>query len=121
MDIRGILITSNITAFGILLALMWKDVLTETLKQILPSSSGLMSLYMTSIIGTVFVVILAYALLKSKEINRKQLYSFRERIKIRSYKPGVIRKLKKKIVHSSNFKYKYRPKQIILLTVIEKH
>ena len=108
MDIRGIIITSNITALGILLALMWKDVLLETVSELVPAS-GLTSLYITTIVATVFVVSFAYILLKSQEINRKHIYTFREKMKTSTYKSEMLKELRKRARLSSHPRYKYRP------------
>jgi uncharacterized protein YacL len=111
LDIRNIAITSNITAFGIVLALLWKDVLTEALTVLVPHGTGLLFLFMTASIGTVLIVILAYFLLHLQQINRKNLYSFKERVKIRSYRPGMLRELRRYGIRNK-FKYSYRSKPI---------
>ena len=108
LDIRNIIITSNLTAFGIILALLWKDVLTELFVAILPHGSGLFSLFMTAMAGTVFIVFIAYFLLNTQHINRKNIYSFSERVKIHSYKPGRIRRLRE-LMFGKRIRYKYKP------------
>ena len=110
LDIRNIIITSNITAFGILLALLWKDVLTEALAILFPGGKGLLFLLMTASIGTVFIVILAYLVLHTQKINRKNIYSFKERVKVKSYKPGMLREIREAI-RIKKRSYRYMPRR----------
>ena len=108
LDIVSIIITSNLTAFGIVLAFLWKDVLTELFAVILPHGGGLFSLFMTAMAGTIFIVFFAYFLTNTKHINRKNIYSFKERVKVRSYKPGKIRKIREAFNLGSKSRYKYK-------------
>ena len=110
LDIRNIAITSNITAFGIVLALLWKDVLTEALAILVPHGTGLLFLFMTASIGTVLIVALAYFLLHLQQLNRKNIYSFKERVKISSYKAGMLRNVRENLKpRKSCYHYKPRP------------
>ncbi len=109
LDIRNIAITSNITAFGIVLALLWKDVLTETLAVLLPHGTGLFFLLMTAGLGTVLIVLLAYFLMHLQNINRKNFYSFKERVKIRSYKAGMLRNIRENLKPRKT-RYSYKPR-----------
>jgi uncharacterized protein YacL len=109
LDIRNIAITSNITAFGIVLALLWKDVLTEALALLLPHGTGLFFLLMTATIGTVLIVVLAYFLMHLQHLNRKNFYSFKERVTIRSYKTGVLRNIRESF-KPRKIRYRYKPR-----------
>ena len=110
LDIRGLVITSNITALSIVLALLWKDAITEMLTGLLPHGTGLLSLFSTALAGTAVVATIVYIMLRIQEINRKKIYSFKERVKIRSYKPGMLRKIREFRI-SNGFKYKYKPRK----------
>lgn len=111
MDLRGIIITSNLTAFSIVVALLWKDTLSTTFAKILPHTEGLTSLYLTSIIGTFFIVVIAYMLLKTQEINKKHIYTFRDGIKTRAYRSERFKEIKAMVIQNKKFKYKYRPRK----------
>ena len=109
VDIRNIIITSNITAFGILLAFLWKDVLAELFTVLLPQGKGLFSLFLTATAGTIIIALAAFLLLNTQKINRKTIYSFHESVKIRSYKPGKFKKIKEALRFSNRFRYSYKP------------
>ena len=111
LDIRSIAIASNFTAFGIVLALLWKDVLTEALAVVLPHGKGILFLFMTASIGTIFIVVMAYLLLHVQNINRKNIYSFKEKMKIKSYRPGLLRRIRESIRIRDRYKYSYKSRK----------
>jgi hypothetical protein len=107
LNIRGIIVTSNLAALSLLIGLLWKDAITDTLAKLLPHSQGLLSLYVTAAVGTVAVVIIAYIMLKAQEINKKHIMSFGEKVKITVHKPGIARRIRDMIELRGLFKYSY--------------
>ena len=111
-DIRGILITSILTAMSILVAWLWKDALADTVTRLLPTQHEFLSPYITATVGTVFVVTFAYVLLKGQQLRLQHLYTFREKVKIRAHKSERIRKIREMTKSKKmRFKYKYTPKR----------
>ncbi|MDG2428352.1 MAG: DUF5654 family protein [Acidimicrobiales bacterium] len=70
LNIRGIVMSSVMTAFGLVVALTWKDAINGLVARILPSSNAdsLLSLFITAAAVTLLVVILASLALR---INRR--------------------------------------------------
>ncbi|GBE19533.1 hypothetical protein BMS3Abin17_00257 [archaeon BMS3Abin17] len=66
ITIGGIVKTSIVTAFTIAAALIWKDVITESIRRFFPSGDALYYEFLTAIIATVFVIIAIYVVLKTE-------------------------------------------------------
>ena len=70
LNVRGIVIASIMTAFGLVVALSWKDAINALVARIIPSGNGdsLLSLFITASAVTLLVVVLASVALR---INRR--------------------------------------------------
>ena len=82
LNMRGIVISSMMTAFGLVVALAWKDTINATVAYLMPDNADeetLMGMYVTAIAVTALVMGLAMLVLKvnarvEKEIERVQSY-----------------------------------------------
>ena len=81
LNMRGIVITSMMTAFGLVVALAWKDTINETVAYLMPDNDDgtLKGMYITAVAVTALVMGLAMVVLKlnarvEKEIERVQSY-----------------------------------------------
>ena len=70
LNVRGIVMTSIMTAFGLVVALSWKDTINALVARIIPSgdANSLLSLFITASAVTLLVVVLASVVLR---INRR--------------------------------------------------
>ncbi len=69
MDIKGIVITMILGAFGFLVALQWRDAIKGTIDVFLPAGEGLMYTYMAAILVTVIAVVVTFVLIKLKDVD----------------------------------------------------
>ena len=80
LNMRAIIISSMMTAFGLVVALAWKDTINATVAYLMPDNDGtLQGMYITAIAVTALVMGLAMVVLKlnarvEKEIDRVQSY-----------------------------------------------
>ena len=81
LNMRGIIISSIMTAFGLVVALAWKDTINATVEYLMPDNDDgtLKGMYITAIAVTALVMGLAILVLKlntrvEKEIERVQSY-----------------------------------------------
>ncbi len=81
LNMRGIVISSMMTAFGLVVALAWKDTINATVAFLMPDNDDgtLKGMYITAVAVTVRVMGLAMVVLKlnarvEKEIERVQSY-----------------------------------------------
>ena len=81
LNMRGIIISSIMTAFGLVVALAWKDTINATVAHLMPDNDDgtLKGMYITAVAVTALVMGLAMAVLKinvrvEKEIERVQSY-----------------------------------------------
>ena len=81
LNMRGIVISSIMTAFGLVVALAWKDTINATVAHLMPDNDDgtLKGMYITAIAVTALVMGLAMLVLKinirvEKEIERVQSY-----------------------------------------------
>ena len=81
LNMRGIVISSIMTAFGLVVALAWKDTINATVAHLMPDSDDgtLKGMYITAVAVTALVMGLAMFVLKlntrvEKEIERVQSY-----------------------------------------------
>jgi hypothetical protein len=70
LNVRGIVMASIMTAFGLVVALSWKDAINALVARIIPSgdANSLLSLFITASAVTLLVVVLASVVLR---INRR--------------------------------------------------
>ena len=81
LNMRAIVISSMMTAFGLVVALAWKDTINATVAYLMPDNNDgtLQGMYVTAIAVTALVMGLAMVVLKlnarvEKEIDRVQSY-----------------------------------------------
>jgi heme/copper-type cytochrome/quinol oxidase subunit 1 len=82
LNMRGIVISSMMTAFGLVVALAWKDTIKATVEFLMrdyADEETLMGMYVTAVAVTALVMGLAVVVLKlnarvEKEIERVQSY-----------------------------------------------
>ena len=81
LNMRGIVISSMMTAFGLVVALAWKDTINATVAYLMPDNDDgtLKGMYITAVAVTALVMGLAMLVLKinvrvEKEIDRVQSY-----------------------------------------------
>ena len=81
LNMRGIIISSIMTAFGLVVALAWKDTINATVVYLMPDNDDgtLKGMYITAVAVTALVMGLAMVVLKlnvrvEKEIERVQSY-----------------------------------------------
>ena len=81
LNMRGIIVSSMMTAFGLVVALAWKDTINATVGYLMPDNDDgtLKGMYITAIAVTALVMGLAMLVLKinirvEKEIERVQSF-----------------------------------------------
>jgi len=81
LNMRGIIISSIMTAFGLVVALAWKDTINATVAYLMPDNDDgtLKGMYITAVAVTALVMGLAMVVLRlnvrvEKEIERVQSY-----------------------------------------------
>ena len=81
LNVRGIVLSSVMTAFGLVVALVWKDTIIATVEYILPNTDDgtLQGMYISAIAVTELVMVLAKFAINlnrrvEKEIERVQSY-----------------------------------------------
>ena len=81
LNVRGIVLSSVMTAFGLVVALVWKDTIIATVEYILTNTDDgtLQGMYISAIAVTVLVMVLAKFAINlnhrvEKEIERVQSY-----------------------------------------------
>ena len=81
LNMRGIVISSIMTAFGLVVALAWKDTINATVAYLMPDNDDgtLKGMYITAVAVTALVMGLAMVVLKlnvrvEKEIERVQSF-----------------------------------------------
>ena len=85
LNMRGIVISSIMTAFGLVVALAWKDTINATVEYLMPNSDDgtLKGMYITATAVTALVMGLAVLVLKAnkraeKELERVQSFFYDE-------------------------------------------
>ena len=75
LNIRGIIMSSVMTAFGLVVALSWKDAINELVSSIIPNSdnNSLLGMFITAIAVTLLVSALATFALKFNKRLEQQL------------------------------------------------
>ena len=75
LNMRGIVISSIMTAFGLVVALAWKDTINATVEYLMPNSDDgtLKGMYITATAVTALVMGLAVLVLKVNQRAEKEL------------------------------------------------
>ena len=75
LNIRGIIMSSIMTAFGLVVALSWKDAINELVNSIIPNSdnNSLLGMFITALAVTLLVSALATFALKFNKRLEQQL------------------------------------------------
>ena len=81
LNVRQIVLSSVMTAFGLVVALVWKDTIVATVDYLLPNTDDgtIQGMYISAIAVTALVIVLAKFAIKlnervEKEIDRVQSY-----------------------------------------------
>ncbi len=82
ITVGGIIKTSIVTAFTIATALIWKDVIVESIELIFPAEQ-LLYKFLTAILATVITVIAIYIILKTQKETEVVLGKFKNGRKIK--------------------------------------
>jgi len=69
LNIKTIVITMILSAFGFLVALSWRDAIQQTIDLLVPSGEGLVYTYMAAILVTVIAVVVTYVLIKLQKVD----------------------------------------------------
>ncbi len=64
LNFRNVVATALISSFGFLIALFWRDAITNTIKEVLPEGQGLAYQYIAALTVTVIAVIVIYIVSK---------------------------------------------------------
>ncbi|MDI6721582.1 MAG: DUF5654 family protein [Candidatus Aenigmarchaeota archaeon] len=92
MDFRLIIFTSIITALSFVVGLFWRDAISETINEIIPSGQGLFYRYAAAMIATFVVVVIAYFIIRAQNIKINKIVRSIERME-----EGRIKKIVKKM------------------------
>ena len=86
LNVRQIVMSSIMTAFGLVVALVWKDTIVATVDYLLPNTDDgtLQGMYISALAVTMLVIILAKFAINlnekvEKEIDRVQSYFYEEK------------------------------------------
>ena len=86
LNVRQIVLSSVMTAFGLVVALVWKDTIVATVDYLLPNTDDgtLQGMYISALAVTMLVIILAKFAINlnervEKEIDRVQSYFYEEK------------------------------------------
>ena len=82
LNVRGIVMASIMTAFGLVVALSWKDAINALVARIIPSgdANSLISLFITASAVTLLVVVLASVVLRTNRRLEGQLERMADRL-----------------------------------------
>ena len=82
LNVRGIVMASIMTAFGLVVALSWKDAINALVARIIPSgdANSLLSLFITASAVTLLVVVLASVVLRTNRRLEGQLERMADRL-----------------------------------------
>jgi phosphate/sulfate permease len=64
LNFRNVVAIAVISSFGFLIALFWRDAITDTIKNILPEGEGLSYQFAMAIIVTIIAVIVIFVVSK---------------------------------------------------------
>ena len=78
LNVRGIVLSSVMTAFGLVVALVWKDTIIATVEYILPNTDDgtLQGMYISAIAVTVLVMVLAKFAINLNQRVEKEIEKF---------------------------------------------
>ena len=60
LNFRGVIATAIISSFGFVIALFWRDAISETISQLIPEGEGLFYSYLVAAVVTVVGVLVIY-------------------------------------------------------------
>lgn len=75
LDVRAIILSSVMTAFGLVIALAWKDAINATVAYMMPDNdtSTLYGVYVAAVSVTVLVTLLAWLVMRANRQIEEQL------------------------------------------------
>ncbi len=129
LDLRGIIITSIITALSFVVALFWRDAISLTVNQFFPETHEIAPKYIVAVLFTLVAAVVSFGLLKSQEIRIHEFITFQVRAKEKEKAKNKdkhdangelqeeIKNLMAKVAKYQQFKYNYKPgkKQVHIL------
>ena len=87
LNIRAIILSSVMTAFGLVIALVWKEAIIEMVDYVIretgvvsESSAGLTSTFISAVAVTILVTILAYLVIKANQQFDQQMIMVNEKM-----------------------------------------
>ena len=69
LDVKGIVVTMILSAFGFLVALQWRDAISATIDKLIPPGEGLLYSYMVAIVVTAIAVVVTLFLVKIQQAD----------------------------------------------------
>ena len=94
VTVSGIIKTSIVTAFTIATALIWKEVITDTIHVFFPGEE-LLYKFITAIIATIIIIIVIYTILSAEKESEVIFKKIRDKKNKYLYEKKKIEKLKK--------------------------
>lgn len=92
-DIKNIVITMILSAFGFLVALAWRDAINESIDLLVPAGEGLTYTFMAAILVTIIAVIATFILIKVQKANLiPDKYEEKVKGKLKKKKPNSKKK-----------------------------
>ena len=70
LNVKTIIITTILSAFGFLVALSWRDAIQKTIDVLLPKGEGLFYNYLAALVVTIIAIIATYILI---EIQKRDI------------------------------------------------
>ena len=68
-NVKDIVIGAIMTALAFVVGFLWRDAIVATINLFVPSGEGVVYLYVSAIIGTIVVVIVAYLFVKLQRVH----------------------------------------------------
>ena len=69
LNIKSIVITMILSAFGFLVALAWRDAIKESIDLFVPTGEGVFYTYVAAILVTVIAVVVTFVLIKIQKTD----------------------------------------------------
>ena len=64
LNIRGVILTSVLTAFGFVIALLWRDAVMKSIEYLKPQEESLLWIYFSALLVTIILTFAGYLLVK---------------------------------------------------------
>ncbi len=97
LDFQGLIVTSLITSFSLVVGLFWKDAVQDTIDTTLPSGEGLFYKYLVAFMVTIIVVVVSFLLIRSHDLSEKLIQESKLRKQAQELMKLKQSKLKKQV------------------------